>query len=274
MILLPLIAALASPAALAEDPEFAGAEKPAAEKLEETEKPETTLSAEFGGTWVGGNSAYYTLNGAAKGSHQWNHNKLAADASINLGKAVPDTDGDGRINAAERDAGFVENARRYEGNLRYDRFLSERDSLYVLVGAYVDPFSGYDLRSHEQLGYSRILVKTDATDLTVELGFDQAQENYVEGIDPNVVQVSAARAMAAFTHAFNEDVGFGDTVEVYENVADTADLRVLNELSISSRLSGVFSLKLSHKLAYDHQPVPGYGTTDQTAMVTLVASIL
>ena len=80
--------------------------------------------------------------------------------------------------------------------------------------------------------------------------------------------------MIAFKHKFNDSVGIEDTFEVYENVTDPADLRILNAASFTAALNSKLSLKLSHSLFYDHQPVPGFRPLDQTMQVTLVASIL
>jgi putative salt-induced outer membrane protein YdiY len=258
-----------SPAWAQDDVEFAGTAE-----AEEAEKPEATISAEFGGTWTKGNSEYYALNGTAGGSYKWSQNKLAIGLFANVGRAIADADGDGRLNEAEREAGLEKNAERMGGELRYDRFFGDANSLYVLAGAYKDVFSGYDLRSHEQVGYSRVLVDNDSTDLKAELGFDWAQENYVDGVEPNYQDIFAARVLVALVHQFNENVAFADTAEVYSNVVDVDDVRILNTASLSSKLSDVFSVKLSHTLTYDNVPVPGFEPLDHTTMVTLVASLL
>jgi putative salt-induced outer membrane protein YdiY len=149
-----------------------------------------------------------------------------------------------------------------------------KDSLYVLAGALIDPFAGYDLRSHEQLGYSRKLVATETTTLTGEVGLDLAQENFVDGVDPGRADVLSGRVMMGFEHAFSESVAFSEQVEVYENLLVPADVRVLNTAALSSKLSNTLSTRLSHTLTFDNVPVEGFRPLDQTTMFTLVASIL
>lgn len=254
--------------ALAQD--FAGTDE-AGQKFD---TPETNLSAEVGGSWATGNSMFYTVNGGVDAGHRWKRNKLSIDLAANLGQSVVDAEGDGRLDEADRAVGYQETARRYSGDLRYDRYVGLKGSLYALAGAFVDPFAGYDFRSHEQVGYSRILVENDTTDLVAELGVDYAQEFYVEGIDPATANIVAARAMVGVSHQLNEAVSFTDEVEVYENVLDFADLRVLNTASLTTALSDKLSLKLSHSLLYDNVPVEGFEALDQTTMVTLVASLL
>ncbi|HHO53051.1 MAG TPA: DUF481 domain-containing protein [Deltaproteobacteria bacterium] len=265
-----IIFALAT-TALAEDPEFVGAEAPPEEVPEEAE---THLSAELGGVATSGNAMFYAINGGTSVSRKWDRNKLAGVAGINIGSAVPDTNADGLIDEAERDLGYLANARRLFAEARYDRFLSDRDSLYVLGGAFHDIFAGYDLRSHEQLGYSRLLVDTEDTEVRTELGFDYAQEFYVAGVDPRYHNVFAGRLLLGLNHAFNESVGLSDTFEVYENVLQPQDVRILNTASFSSALGSSLSLKLSHALIFDNVPVEGFGPLDQTTTVTVVATIL
>lgn len=260
----------------AADPAFAGTDKAGTE----AEKPEAKLTAEFGGALTTGNSEFYTLTAGLNGSYKFNRSKFSLVGGAVTGSSRVDGNADGTIDDAERQVPMVQNAKRYFADLRYDFFMSDHDSLYVLVGAFHDPFAGYELRAHEQIGYSRMLVKTDDTQLVAELGVDWAQEFFSGEADPaKDLEIVAARGMLGLTHKFSEGVGFQDTLEVYENVLDTADLRILNSASMVSTLSSKFSLKLSHNLIFDNRPV-GYGTEaakrslDQTMQVTLVASIL
>jgi hypothetical protein len=263
-----LILALAAPA-LAEDSTFTGVQ------AEVVEKPETHVTGELGGTFSTGNSNFYAVNGLINASHKVKMNKISGVAGLNIGGAkVTDLDGDGLPDLDPSTVDFTENVRRYYADARYDRFLSEKDSLYALAGAFQDRFAGYDLRSHEQLGYSRLLVKNDDTELKTELGFDVAQELYVDGIDPGYQNILAARILLGVTHKFNDKVSLSDTFETYENVLDFEDVRILNTAALTSTLSGKFSLKVSHGLIFDNVPVEGLRKLDQTTMLTLVATLL
>ena len=270
MFLFTLVASLAAAA----EPEFVGTEKAPAE---EVAKPEAHLTAEFGGALTTGNSEFYLLTGGLNGSYKWKRSKIGLKGGAVAGSSRIDADGNGTLSEAERSAPFVQSAKRIFGDLRYDYFLSDRDSLYVLVGAFHDPFAGYDLRSHEQIGYSRMLIKNDKTTLVGEIGIDAAQENYKvgdDGIDPPVKHVIAGRVLVGLTHKFSEGVGFEDTFEIYEAVPTFADVRIYNTASLVSALGSKFSLKLSHSLIFDNIPVEGFQKLDQTMNVTLVASIL
>jgi len=270
-----LAAALLSAPAYAEDSTFVGTEAPV---VEEKKEPETKLSAEFGSSFATGNAIFYTVAGSLAASHEWDRNKVGVIGGVNLGAAKADADGDGLLSQAERDADYSQNVKRYFGEARYDRFLSDKDSLYALAGAFHDPFAGYDLRSHEQIGYSRRLIKNDDSELVAELGFDYAQENYtdeaVAGGSVAYQDIFATRVLLGGSHKFNDSVSVSDTFEYYQNVVDFNDVRILNTAALTSTISGKLSLKLSHSLIFDNVPVAGFVKLDQTTMATLVATIL
>lgn len=239
------------------------------------DEPETELSAEIGAAFATGNTVYYTVNGAVSGAHRFRRNKLTLDLVANSGRAISDADGDGVLSEEERVAGWQRSAEKYVGEARYDRYIGNSASLYLLGGALVDPFAGYDLRTHEQLGYSRILLDTDTSTLVTELGFDVAQEDYVDSVEPGRADIFSARILVGFQHEFNENVSFSEQAEFYENVLDPQDFRLLNDFSITSRLTDTFSMKLSHSLTWDHlPPSDAYRQVDQTLLATLVATLL
>ena len=248
---------------------------------EEVKKPETHITGELGGSFASGNSNFYTVNGLLNGSHKFKKNQFSLIAGVNLGGAQPlpvveTTTGGGTVEVppAEPDK-YIENVRRLYTDARYDRFLSDKDSLYVLAGAFHDKYAGYDIRAHEQIGYSRLFVDNDKTKFRGEIGADWAQEDYFdETIDPNFQHIIAARIMLGVKQNFNDKVSFEDIFEAYENVIDLEDLRILNTAALTSTLSGKLSLKLSHTLIFDNVPVEGLKKLDQTTMVTLVVSLL
>ncbi|MBX2803785.1 MAG: DUF481 domain-containing protein [Myxococcales bacterium] len=261
---------------MAQDTEFAGTEAPPEEDAISVDEAETNLSAELGGIWTSGNAQAYSLNAGLLFGNRWERNKIGIVAGAAAGAAVADVNANGLLEDDEIEAGYIENARRFFGEVRYDRYVSGKDSFYGLVGGFHDRFAGYDLRSHEQVGYSRLLVDEESTNVRGEVGIDWAQEFYTldSGADPRFQNIFAARLLLGATHAFNENVSVADTFEIYENVVDLADVRILNTASLSASLSSDFTVKLSHSLIWDNVPVTGFRKFDQTTGVTLVATLL
>jgi len=257
--------------AFAQETEIVGTE----EAGQEFEAAETTLSAEFGGSLTTGNTDVYNLSAGIVGSHKAGRNKVSLLVGSLYGRSMVDRNDNGRIDAEDKEQGRETTAQRFNSELRYDRFLGERVSVYFLAGALIDQFAGFDLRTHEQVGVSYLAVNTEPTQLMLELGFDWAQENFAgTDQDPDYQDVFAARLLAGLTHDFNESVGFTNTLELYPNVVDFEDIRILNEAALAAKLSDKLSLRLSHSLTFDNQPVPDFVKLDQTTRVTIVASIL
>ncbi len=262
LLILPLLAA-------AEDSTFAAGATGAA-----AEEPTTTISADLGATWTSGNTETIAVNGAGHGAHTWEKNKLGLELVVNVGQAVLDTNADGFLDDTERDAGYIATVGHYSADLRYDRFLGDKDSIYALAGALIDQFAGYDSRIHGQIGYSRYFIKNDSTEFVGEIGADVANEDYVPGITPDTALIYAAREMLGIKEKFNENVALEEKIEAYENVQDFADTRILNSIALTSKVSGKLSLKLSHTLTFDNVPVEGFEKLDQTAMATIVVTLL
>jgi putative salt-induced outer membrane protein YdiY len=242
--------------------------------VEEVEEPQGDLTAELGGALAAGNSAAYSLNAGVSGGYKWKMNRISGSAAAMFGQSVVDADGDGILSVEERRSGYVTNQQQGVGFLRYDRFLTKKDSLYALSGALVDPFAGFASRTHQQLGYSRKIVTTETTLFVGEVGFDWAQENYVAGIDPGYQDVFALRFMTGLQHTFNEAVQLKSSVEVYPNVIEWEDVRVMNNTSVAAKLSDKLGFKTAYVLRFDNVPVPGFRKADHAVTASLVVTIL
>jgi putative salt-induced outer membrane protein YdiY len=256
--------------AWAEDSTFAGAATlPAAKK-----PTEAHVSAEFGGILSFGNTESMALTGQGVASYRWGDNAIGGTFGVNWGQSKIDSDGDGRLNDAEREGGFVKTAERETATVRYDRFFGTKYSLYVLGGAFTDSFAGYDYRVNGQLGVSRSFVATPTAALKAELGVDMAREDFVEGIAPNAQTVVSARLLLGARYAFNTHVAVEDTFEAYESLLDAEDLRLNNTAAVTALLTDRLSMKLSHTLAFDNVPVEGYQPLDHSTMATMVLTLL
>lgn len=268
LLLVPLLVAHA------EDSTFAGAAAAPAPAADVEPPPPTTVSADLGATWTSGNTETFTANVAGHAAHTWEKNKLGLEVLVNYGRSIVDANADTILDDTERDAGWVDSAALYAADLRYDRFLSDTNSVYVLAGALSDRFAGYDSRIHGQAGFAHYFVKNDRTEFSGELGFDVANEDYVVTVSPNSDIIYAIREMLGVKHKFNDDVAIEEKIEAYESVEDFSDTRVLNAIALTSNVSGKLAIKLSHTLAFDNVPVEGFQTLDQIAMASIVVTLL
>lgn len=270
---------IAATLALAEDPKY---DRTADASETPLEKPVTALSAELGGTFTSGNAFIFAFNGGLAGKHEWKQNRFTFNAGVNLNFAKIDVDGNGTLSETERQSKITFTSQRVFGQARYDRFFGKYNSLYVSGGGERDPFAGLLWRFNEQIGYSRVIVDSEKTDFDTEIGLAYNQENFVETVDDAGAAVNAkvldqhylaARIFFGFEHRFNDMVSIGDTVEMFENLFTPVDFRLTNTAYIQSKLSDKLSLRISHRLAFDNQPVEGFVPLDQTTQLTLVANI-
>ncbi|HJN75144.1 MAG TPA: DUF481 domain-containing protein [Myxococcota bacterium] len=262
--------------AFAEDDVFVEPPDPLAEPVD---SPEKDLEAEFGGAWSAGNTDSRKLSASYAAAYRWRRNQLSSAGEITLGSALIDEDGNGVLSKDERARSRVRTAQRAEGDLRYDRFLTDRNSLYLLGGGFTDPYAGYDSRFNGQLGYSHLLLYEAADDdpvtsLSAEVGVDAAREDYTDGVVPNRGMKYNARGGLGFVRVLTSTLAFGQDVEVFVNVEDPTDTRLISDTAITNELTAAMSVKLSYKMTYDTQPVEGYVPADHQGLVSLVATVL
>ncbi|HND31559.1 MAG TPA: DUF481 domain-containing protein [Myxococcota bacterium] len=275
----------------AEEPTFAGTKDPT-----EVPKSETHLTANLGGNLAVGNSESFSLGAGLAFTHKWKANQIGLIGAAGLGYGAVDANADGFLSGAERCLGVKGNpcqptTEMFSLEGRYDRFFSERSSLYLLVGGLHDKFAGFQLRSHVQAGYAFHILDTERDKLKTEIGVDFANEAYVEGVVPSSTKLLAAQVAAVYSHSFNENVGFSDSLTIYEPMLTQpdgspfaphfTDLRITNIATINAKISNKFSITLADTLAWRMEPVAApegvnekRSPVDNSLTVALVASIL
>lgn len=271
----PLLLILAA-AASAEDDVFVEPPDPLAEPVDD---PEKDLEAELGGAWSAGNTDSRKLSASYAAAYRWRGNQISSTADLTLGSALIDADGDGLLSKEERDEARVRTAQHAEADLRYDRFLSDRNSLYVLGGAFTDPHAGYDNRFNGQMGYSHLLLyevdqEDPVTSLSAELGVDAAREDYTDGVEPEHGMKYNARGGLGFVRVLSKTLAFGQDLELFVNVQDPKDTRLISDTALTNELTETMSVKLSYTMTYDTDPVDGYVPADHQGLVSLVATVL
>jgi len=237
------------------------------------EGPVSSLSAEFGGTSVGGNTETALVYTKVDASYRWSWNEISNKGWAELGRSIVDSDADGMLEEHERANGYQRTAQEMGLDVRYDRFLTDIDSLYGMMGWFHDPFLGYRWRAHTQAGYSRAIWVTEAYELLAESGMDVAREAYVEGVEPPIDTIFSARGFLSWSAAFGDVLELSESIETYVNVEDAEDVRLINEAGLSLRANDMLSLKTSYRIQHDTVPVEGYESTDKTLALTLVASL-
>lgn len=162
------------------------------------------------------NSLAFTAGGT--GSMNDGKNKLQLDVYGTYARATTISASDGNMNGTiDRDEisrTTSTTAALWGVKLRYDRFLTLKDSLYLAGLASGNRPAGTKVAGGVQAGYSRILFKSDMHLLTAELGYDFTYQDNVTGPD---LSIHSGRLFAGYNLTFNANVAMVFGVEVLAN---------------------------------------------------------
>lgn len=255
------LAALAGLAGAQPAPKF---EYGKAEDVKDVKETEWSATAEAGLVLTTGNSRTTTATGGLKAMRKEAKNKLAIEAGFTLATTstlvlrnpMDTVISDGDLIREDKDA-----AKNYNSKLRYDRFLTEHNSLFVAILAGADPIAGKDLAAGGQLGYARQLYSTEQHTTSGEFGYDFSYENF-SAEDAESVQIHSARAFIGHKAKLSDDTSFEGSLEALDNLNsnDAADrfddLRINLGGSLSTKLTKNIAFSFSVTAKYDNVPAP------------------
>jgi hypothetical protein len=268
--LLSLLPARPAPAQTTPKFEFA--------KPEEVKSVEWKAQAKGGLLVTTGNS--HTTNGSvgASVSRKEGGNKLALEGALAYGKSTVLTPVFGDVlnptQITALDERTVETTNSWLARGRYDRFLTENNTVYAAAQAAADKIAGKSFFGGGQVGYSRQVLKNDMHLILAELGYDFSYESYVPqpGKTLGAVSVHSARAFVGETLKLTAQTGIAASVEALFNLNKEAkaisvgtgmagvdplkDTRVVGKLSVTTTLLKSLSMSLGFTLRYDQNPAP------------------
>ncbi len=257
---------------------WAGTRPAAAQKFEygkfdevkDVKAVEWKATAEAGVVFTTGSSESTTASGGLKISRKTGKNKLALE-----GSAAYATSGL-RLLLDHNDNGMIDNeseivtvqtttAETLAGRLRYDRFLTELNSLYIAALASRDTPAGKELVFGGQAGYSRSLYKSKTAQTLAELGYDYSREDLVAPGDP--LSIHSLRAFVGHKAAMTEGTDLDASAELLSNL-NTLDLptgkdggpfqdtRLNIKVAVSAKIGLNLAFQTSIEAKYDHRPSP------------------
>ncbi len=256
--------AAASALLLGVQPASAGDPKYEFGKKEEVKKVEWKASAQAGIIATTGNSQVTTGAAGAKASRKDGKNKLSLDASGAYARSsilIAVDDGDGVIAPGEVSRSTSTTTRAWGFKGRYDRFLTEHNSLYATAVISGDKPAGKQFVGGGQAGYSRQLFKNKKHELVAEVGYDFSYENPVVG---DGVSIHSGRFFVGYEGALTKDTGLTASLESLHNVntLDTStgevgafeDTRVNTTLALTTKLLKDISFRFGHTAKFDNAP--------------------
>jgi putative salt-induced outer membrane protein YdiY len=246
-------------------------------------KPTDTTSATVsaGGQLATGNSRQLAATANGLFETRFGDNSLGAAILANYGEA------------AAPGAALVETARNVQGRLRYDRYLTDRTSLFFAVTGRQDKFQGLYFRLNLDPGFKYLFVNRPKSVLWGELGYDfQYDDRYNSAryvLDPTtgdrvvdnfgnwewVPKTEVDHSIRAFVgakHAFNEQVNIAGGVEYLQSVVEAQRSRLNFDLLFVAKVGAGASVGLGFSARYDNDPLPGKQNLDTSTTVSLLYS--
>lgn len=254
---------LAGPA-VAEDPKF---EMGKHDDVKDVKAVEWTAKGEAGLVATTGNSQTTTITAGANVTRKDADNKFDAVLTGTFARATTfiavDADGDGLISENELDQVTATSAENAALKLRYDRYLTGLDSLYVAALGAIDKPAGKEFQGGGQIGYSRSLYKTDDHQALAELGYDLSYLRLEAG---DSTTIHSLRGFLGYKGKIKTETSLEASVEGLFN-ANTLefgdreagafkDVRVNAMVGVTTSLSSKLSLSASFGLKFDNFPAP------------------
>jgi hypothetical protein len=249
------------------EPAFKYGTKEERAEVEKVEVVEWKAAALAGLLMTTGNSRVTTFSAGGNASRKEKGNKFsleggAAYARSSIFLAV-DGNGNGLVDPNEVQRPSQTSTRAYYGKGRYDRFLTENNSLYLVAGIAADRPAGKELVGNGQVGYSRQVYQDAVHLLVAEVGYDYTYEDLVAG---EANSIHSLRTFGGYAAKLSDDTGVDGSVEALFNVNeyDTPggdidrfqDNRVTSKLSITTKMFGDVSFRFAFEARYDNAPSP------------------
>lgn len=245
------------------DPAFQAKERP------KVTKPVLLVSANLGLLVTSGNSNVTTFTGGAFVSWKNPDNRFTFDGSIAYARqhvlSATDANANGLVEQNEIRSESKAGAQNWYLKPRYDRYLTDTDSLYIAPAAGSDVLAGKQFMGGGQLGYSRIAYSSDPHEIIAEVGYDFTHERYLEPPDASL-NVHSARLFTSYRLKLADDIFVQSAVEVLSNVlpeetptgdvSRLADTRVNWKNLLSAKVWRNISGRFTFSARYDNVPAP------------------
>ena len=176
--------------------------------------------------------------------------------------------------------------------LRYDRYVSERASVFLLTTGRHDRFQGLDFRLNIDPGFKYILSSDAAYSFWAEAGYDLQYDirrdearGVVDASGAPVLDASgqqtlvsktdldhSSRLFTGYRHAFNREVTLYTGVEYLQSVIEATRYRVNVDALFAAKVGGGLAVGLGFGARYDHSPLSGKEKLDTSSTVSLIYS--
>jgi putative salt-induced outer membrane protein YdiY len=247
---------------------------PARDAPKLTTAPEgTAASVSAGGLSSSGNSRLVAFTGS--GTYDWRGgaNGLGASLVGNYGRSAPPA-GDMKTT--------TENA---QGRVRYDRYVIDDASVFLLVTGRHDKFQGLAFRLNLDPGFKYLFVNRPNTALWAEAGYDFQYDTRLQAarevrddmgvlIDtlPKHETDHSVRLFLGFRHNFNEATALSNGIEYLQSFVDGKRYRFNYDVLFTAKVWGNLAVGAGFNARFDNAPLPDKEKLDTTSTMSLIYS--
>jgi putative salt-induced outer membrane protein len=231
-----------------------------------------TASVSAGGLASSGNSRMLAFTGSGLFDARYDDNGYGASLIGNYGRS------------AAPDGGPMEtNTENLQGRVRYDRFLLDDASVFLLVTGRHDRFQGLAFRLNLDPGFKYLFVNRAKTALWGELGYDFQYDTRTDDArkirDANGVVVEtlektdtdhSVRTFLGLRHSFSKEVSFSNGLEYLQSFIDAKRYRFNYDILLAANIWGGLAFGAGFTARFDNQPLPDKKKLDTSTTLSLV----
>ena len=226
-----------------------------------------------GGLSSSGNSRLVAFTGSGMVDWRGGYNGFGASLVGNYGRSAPPG------------ADLKTTTENFQGRLRYDRYLIDDASLFMLVTGRHDKFQGLAFRLNLDPGFKYLFVNRPKTALWAEAGYDFQYDTRMNDarlvLDETGMVIDklskhetdhSARVFLGFKHAFNDDVAVANGMEFLQSFVEGERRRFNYDLLFTAKVWGDLALGAGFNARFDNAPLPGKEKLDTATTLSLVYS--
>lgn len=166
------------------------------------------------------------------------------------------------------EADDIDTAESLAAELRVSRALSRRLEAFGRTSYLANRFAGIDYRTTTDAGLAWLLLEDARHSLKVDAAVGITHESRLDAVD---LTFAAGSGGALYKWKVSTSTELTEQALLTTDLGEPGNWRLQNGLALTTSMTRVFSLKLSHQLQRINRPVPGFRRTDTVLAAALVA---
>lgn len=150
---------------------------------------------------------------------------------------------------------------------KYDRFLTEKDYVFLSAKGENDKMADLELRTSFGTGYGRQFIETPQTKFSGEIGVNYVKERYY--VAPDESFPTLGLGMKYDRKLWDDKLVFFEYLSIDASLEDASDTLVRNRIGFRLPIAKGLNLSTQFNVDYDNQPVPGNKKTDRAFIISI-----